>query len=470
MKTNVTVVILAAGLGTRMMSKKAKVLHEAGGDTLLNHIIRAALHVAPAERIVAVVGHQAADVRLSVIEPGVRFAEQTEQQGTGHAVLCARGEAETESGLLLILNGDGPLLRPETLLRLVENAEAGVAANGGSIVTTKLADPTGYGRILRGDRGLVKAIVEQKAANAQELKIQEINPGLYCFDAKLFWNHIGEIKPNNAAKEYYLTDMIEILARHGRPVAPLLVEDESELLGINTRVELAAADKILRARKARELMLRGVTIENPESVTIDVHVSVEADSIIEANVQLRGHTRVGTGCRIGTGSVLKSCEIGDNATILPYVVAEASTIRSKASVGPFSRLRMNADADEGSYIGNFVELKKTKLGRGSKASHLTYLGDTTVGANANIGAGTITCNYDGQKKHQTTIGKGAFVGSNSTLVAPVTIGDGAYTAAGSVITANVAPDALAIGRARQEAKPGWAQRRRRAAELQLPKS
>ena len=194
----------------------------------------------------------------------------------------------------------------------------------------KLADPTGYGRIVRDERGLVQAIVEQKAASAEQLKIQEINPGLYCFDAKLFWNHIGEIKPNNAAKEYYLTDMVEILARHGQPLAPLLVEDESELLGINTRVELATADKILRARKARELMLKGVTIENPESVTIDVHVSVEADSVIEANVQLRGHTRIGTGCRIGTGSVLKSCEIGDNATILPYVVAEASTIRGES--------------------------------------------------------------------------------------------------------------------------------------------
>jgi bifunctional UDP-N-acetylglucosamine pyrophosphorylase/glucosamine-1-phosphate N-acetyltransferase len=250
----------------------------------------------------------------------------------------------------------------------------------------------------------------------------------------------------------------------------MLVEDESELLGINTRVELAAADKILRARKTRELMLGGVTIENPDSVTIDVQVRVEADSLIEANVQLRGRTHIGTGCRIGTGSVLRSCEIGDDVTILPYVVAEASTVRAKASVGPFSRLRMNADADEGSYIGNFVELKKTKLGRGSKASHLTYLGDATVGENANIGAGTITCNYDGQKKHQTTIGDGAFVGSNSTLVAPVTIGDGAYTAAGSVITKNVTEDALAIGRARQEEKQGWARRRRQTAQPVLTKT
>jgi bifunctional UDP-N-acetylglucosamine pyrophosphorylase/glucosamine-1-phosphate N-acetyltransferase len=469
MNKNVTVVILAAGLGTRMKSKKAKVLHEAGGDTLLNHIIRAALHVAPAERIVAVIGHQAEQVRASVTEPGIRFAEQKEQHGTGHAVLCARNEAEADSGQLLILNGDGPLLRTETLQRLVKSAQSTPAATGGSIVTTEVADPTGYGRIVRDAQGLVAAIVEQKAATAEQLKIREINPGLYCFDAKLFWKHIGEVTPNNAAKEYYLTDMIEILTRHGHPVAPMIVADESELLGINTRVELATADKILRARKARELMLNGVTIESPETVTVDVGVTVEQDSVIEANVQLRGNTRIGTGCRIGTGSVLRSCQIGDNVLILPYVVAEASTIRSDAHVGPFSRLRMNADAEEGSHIGNFVELKKTKLGRGAKASHLAYLGDATIGAGANIGAGTITCNYDGQKKHQTTIESGAFVGSNSTLVAPVTIGEGAYTAAGSVITKNVSPDALALGRARQEEKPGWARKRRGALEPELTK-
>ncbi len=306
--------------------------------------------------------------------------------------------------------------------------------------------------------------MEQKAANAEQLKIREINPGLYCFDAKLFWQHIGEVTPNNPAKEYYLTDMVEILTRHGHPVAPVLVADESELLGINTRVELAFADKILRARKTRELMLEGVTIENPDSVTIDVQVNVAADSVIEANVQLRGKTRIGTGCRIGTGSVLRSCELGDDVTILPYVVAEASTIKANAHVGPFSRLRMNAEADEGSHIGNFVELKKTKLGKGAKASHLAYLGDATIGAGANIGAGTITCNYDGHKKHQTVIGEGAFVGSNSTLVAPVTIGDGAYTAAGSTITKNVEADALAIGRARQEVKAKWAKMRREAVQ------
>ena len=373
MNKNVTVVILAAGLGTRMKSKKAKVLHEAGGDTLLNHIIRAALHVAPAERIVAVVGHQAEQVRESVTHPGIRFAEQKEQKGTGHAVLCTRAEAESDSGHLLILNGDGPLLRKETFAAAGLGRRHRTAASGGAIVTTEVADPTGYGRIVRDARGLVAAIVEQKSADPEQLRIREINPGLYCFDAQLFWKHINEVLPNNAAKEYYLTDMVEILTRHGHPVTPVLVEDETELLGINTRVELAFADKILRARKARELMLDGVTIENPESVTIDVDVTVAADSVIEANVQLRGKTKIGTGCRIGTGSVLRSCEIGDEVMVLPYVVAEASKIYTGAQVGPFSRLRMNAEAEEGSHIGNFVELKKTKLGKGAKASHLTYL-------------------------------------------------------------------------------------------------
>jgi bifunctional UDP-N-acetylglucosamine pyrophosphorylase/glucosamine-1-phosphate N-acetyltransferase len=454
MKSDVTVVILAAGLGTRMKSKKAKVLHEAGGDTLLNHIIRAALQLAPAQQIVAVIGHQAQRVRESVTVPGIRFAEQTEQKGTGHAVMCARQTVNQNAGQLLILNGDGPLLKAETLRKLVDFEAAQ------KIVTTKVADPTGYGRILRTDKGLVAAIVEQKSAAPDQLKIQEINPGLYCFNASLFWQYVNEIKPDNAAKEYYLTDMIEILTRHGHPVAPMLVPDETELLGINTKVELSIADRILRERKAQELMLSGVTMENPASIAVDVDVEVGADTIIEANVQLRGKTKIGTGCRIGLGSVLRNCEVSDDVTILPYVVAENSRIGAGASVGPFSRLRMQAEAAAGSHIGNFVELKKTRLGEGSKASHLAYLGDATIGAGANIGAGAITCNYDGANKHQTIIGDGVFVGSNSTLVAPLTLEHGAFIGAGSVITKYVEADSLAIGRAHQMDKPGWAKRRR----------
>ncbi len=441
-----------------MKSNRAKVLHEAGGDTLLNHVIRAALHVAPAERIFAVIGHQAQSVRESVTVPGIRFAEQKEQKGTGHAVMCARQANGSEQGQLLVLNGDGPLLKPATLEALLERQRQGDVA--AAVVTTEMADPTGYGRILRDSQGMIAMIVEQKAALPEQLEIREVNPGLYCFDASLFWRHIDEVLPNNPAKEYYVTDMVEILRRQGHTVAPLLISDNTELLGINTRVELAIADKILRGRKANELMLSGVTIENPDSVTIDVDVEIGMDTLIESHVQLRGRTRIGSNCHVGTGSVLRDCEISDGAEILPYVMAEASSVGRNAHVGPFTRLRLDAQAGEESHIGNFVELKKTKLGKGSKASHLAYLGDANIGSNVNIGAGTITCNYDGQRKHPTNIADDVFVGSNSTLVAPVTISEGAYVAAGSTITKDVESHSLAIGRAYQVDKPGWAKRRR----------
>ena len=459
--TNTTVVILGAGLGTRMKSAKAKVLHECGGKTLLNHVVDAALHVASPARIVVVVGHQADEVRNSVAAP-VQFAEQTEQRGTGHAVLCAQEAAGSPSGQLLILNGDGPLLKPSTLANLLDHhVRQGV---GGSLVTTELADPAGYGRIIRNQHGLVAAIVEEKAATPEIKRIKEVNPGLYCFDASLFWEHAGEIQPNNPAHEYYLTDMVEILTRHGQHITPFRVADPTELLGINTRIELAIADRILRRRKTEDLMLAGVTIENPDSVSIDATVEVGQDTTIEAGVHLRGATKIGANCRIGAGSVLRSCTIDDFVTVYPYVVAEASHIGERSFVGPFARLRMNADLAQDTHIGNFVELKKTKLGNGSKANHLAYLGDSTIGAGVNVGAGTITCNYDGKNKHPTIIGDCVFVGSNSTLVAPLTIHEGAYIGAGSVITKEVEADALAIGRSHQVQKSGWAKRRRAKSE------
>jgi bifunctional UDP-N-acetylglucosamine pyrophosphorylase / glucosamine-1-phosphate N-acetyltransferase len=458
MKQNVTVVILAAGLGTRMKSKKAKVLHEAGGDTLLNQVIRAVLPLAPPEKIIAVIGHQAAEVQASVKTPGVRFAVQSEQKGTGHAVACTRELAE-DSGQLLILNGDGPLIRTSTLESFLKLDEQPRIV--GRIVSTEVADPTGYGRIVRGSDGTVASIVEQKAASPAELAIREINAGVYWFDAAVFWQHIGEIQPNNKAGEYYLTDMVEILRRHGHSIAPAPVADESELLGINTRVELAVADRILRQRKVEALMLEGVTIEKPETVTIDPDVEVGQDTVIESHVELRGATKVGADCRIGTGSVFRECEIADGVHILPYVVAERARIGHSAWVGPFSRLRQNAVVGEHCHIGNYVELKNTTMESRSKANHLAYLGDAFIGEATNVGAGTITCNYDGVHKHITRIEDHVFVGSNSTLVSPLTVGSGAYIAAGSVITENVTADALAVGRARQaEDKQGWAKRRR----------
>jgi bifunctional UDP-N-acetylglucosamine pyrophosphorylase/glucosamine-1-phosphate N-acetyltransferase len=282
------------------------------------------------------------------------------------------------------------------------------------------------------------------------------------FNARAFWAHIGEMQPNKAASEFYLTDMIEILSRHGDAISPFLVEDETELLGINTRAELAVADRILRTRKNNELMLSGVTIENPESILIDVGVTVGADTLIGANVQLRGQTRVGTNCRIGAGSILRNCVIDNDVEILPYVVAQDTVIGRGAFVGPFARLRQKSDVGPEVHIGNFVELKNTTLAAGAKANHLAYLGDSTIGTKTNVGAGTITCNYDGVNKHRTEIEENVFVGSNSTLVAPVRLGAGAYVAAGSVITTDVEADALAIGRGRQENKPEWAKRRRAA--------
>ncbi|MBV9405343.1 MAG: bifunctional UDP-N-acetylglucosamine diphosphorylase/glucosamine-1-phosphate N-acetyltransferase GlmU, partial [Acidobacteriaceae bacterium] len=437
---------------------KAKVLHEAGGDTLLNHVIRAALHIAPPQQIVAVIGHQAEQVRDSVKVSGVRFAEQREQKGTGHAVLSAREAVDSGPGRLVVLNGDGPLLTPMTLEALIDAQQR--HASGAALVTTQMADPSGYGRIIRDERGMVAAIVEQKAATPEQLHIREVNPGAYCFDAHLFWKYIGEIRPDNPAREYYLTDMASILTRHGHAVAPVLVADATELLGINTRAELAVADRILRARKTTELMFAGVTIEYPDTVTIDVDVEVGTDTLIEANVQLRGATRVGSNCRIGTGAALRDCQIEDQVIVAPYVIAEQSTMRSGARVGPFARLRMGADIGNDAHVGNFVELKNTMFGNGAKANHLAYLGDATIGPDVNVGAGTITCNYDGERKHRTTIGDAAFVGSNSTLVAPLTIANGAYIGAGSTITRDVEPDSLALGRAHQVDKPGWAKKRR----------
>ena len=457
MKQNVTVVIMAAGLGTRMKSKKAKVLHEAGGDTLLNHVIRAALPVASAEKIIAVIGYQAAEVRASVKTPGVLFALQEEQKGTGHAVACTRELVEA-SGRLLILNGDGPLIRTPTLESFLGQADQGGVAGG--VITTHVDDPTGYGRIVRTEDGRIAAIVEQKAASPEQLAISEVNTGVYWFDAKLFWQHIGDLQPNDKSGEYYLTDMVETLRRKGHSIAPKLMADVTELLGINTRVELAAADRILRQRKAEALMLAGVTIEKPETVTIDQEVEIGQDTVIEAHVELRGATRVGTECRIGTGSVFRDCEIADGAHILPYVVAERAKIGHSARVGPFSRLRPNAVIGDHCHVGNYVELKNTTMDHRSKANHLAYLGDAFIGEATNVGAGTIMCNYDGVHKHRTHIADHVFVGSNSTLVAPLTVGSGAYIAAGSVITHEVAQDALALGRARQTDKPGWAKKRR----------
>ena len=456
MVNDAAVVILAAGQGTRMKSRMAKVLHRAGGKALVEHVIDAARGIAPAERIFVVVGHQAEAVGAVAQHAGVGSFVQTEQLGTGHAVMCGEAQLAGLGGMLLVLNGDCPLIRAETLERLIELYLS--TGSGAAMITCDLVDPTGYGRIIRDSSGDVKEIVEHKAASAEQRAVREINVGFYCFDAAAFWKHVRELKPDNPAHEYYLTDMIAILLSAGHRVTALKVADSSEMLGINNRVELAAADRNMRERKVRQLMLDGVTIEKPETETIDAQVKIGMDTVIGPFAQILGDTVIGENCRIGASCVIENASIANEVEVFPFSMISASSLAARSHVGPFARLRMGASLEESAHVGNFVELKKTRLGAGSKSMHLAYLGDSQIGSKVNIGAGTITCNYDGALKHATHIGDGTFVGSNSTLVAPLEIAGGAYIAAGSVITDPVPANALALGRARQVVKEGWVKR------------
>jgi bifunctional UDP-N-acetylglucosamine pyrophosphorylase/glucosamine-1-phosphate N-acetyltransferase len=458
MPSPVTIVILAAGLGTRMKSRKAKVLHRAGGKTLVGHVVDTALALTPAERIFVVVGHQAEEVRKSIAVPGVGFIDQAEQKGTGHAVTIGRPVLSGLDGYLMVLYGDSPLLRVETLRRLIEQETSGTSA--AVLMSAMMTDPTGYGRVIRDARGHVIDIVEQKAGTPEQLAIREANMGIYCFRADLFWKHAGEIRPNPASGELYLTDMPAILTRAGHTVEAMQIPDPNEALGINDRAQLAEVDAILRNRKRRALMESGVTLVMPETVTVDADVEIGADTILEPFTQVLGQTTIGENCIVGACSIVRDSTLAAEVEIGAFTVVNKSTVEQGAQVGPYARLRMDNHVAAGAHIGNFVELKKTRMGAGAKANHLAYLGDSEIGERVNVGAGTITCNYDGTNKHPTKIGAGAFVGSNSTLVAPLEIGEGAYTAAGSVITETVPPDALALGRARQEIKPDWARKRR----------
>jgi bifunctional UDP-N-acetylglucosamine pyrophosphorylase / glucosamine-1-phosphate N-acetyltransferase len=454
---NTTVVILAAGLGTRMRSKRAKVLHRAGGLALIEHVVGAAREIAPAEHIVAVTGHQADAVESLLGSSGIQFVRQPRPRGTGHALAACRDAIGVQEGLLMVLYGDVPLLSAKTLAHL---RDAQVKSNAAAtLITTTVADPTGYGRVIVDD-GNVRAIVEESMCTPEQRAVCLINSGIYCFSAELLWKHVGEIETNNPAGEYYLTDMVEIFNRHGLCVKQLHVADSSELLGINTRIELADADRVLRRRKNEELMLAGVTIEQPETVTIDSRVQVGADTVIEPFVRLLGTTEIGEDCTIGAGAVIESCVLADQVLIRPYCVLTDSRVETAAQLGPFSRLRQKAEVGPHAKVGNFVELKTTKLGAGSKSQHLAYLGNATIGAKVNVGAGAITCNYDGEKKFETKIGDGAFIGTNTTLVAPLEIGPDSYIGAGSVVTDTVPAEALALGRERQVNKEGWVVKRR----------
>ncbi|MGA7524923.1 MAG: bifunctional UDP-N-acetylglucosamine diphosphorylase/glucosamine-1-phosphate N-acetyltransferase GlmU [Acidobacteriaceae bacterium] len=453
------IVIMAAGKGTRLKSKRAKVLHEIGGRPLLRHVIDAAAQVVPPRDILVVVGHQAETVKAAVGDTGVRFVLQEKQRGTGHALQCAESKTR-DYGELIVLSGDVPLLRSETILALRDFHLRERAAM--TILTATPSNPFGYGRVLRRVPGApeVEAIVEQKSLKRAQENVREINSGIYAFQREGLYNQIGRLRSNNAQKELYLTDMARLLSNAGERVVALEAVDPVEVLGANTIAEMMDLDREMRLATARRLMDSGVVIQRPETVLIDTGVEVGVDTIVEPFVQLLGTTRIGSDCRIRSYSVLEDATVADQVVILQSCVVTESQIDKGARLGPMAHVRPGCHIGEGAHIGNFVEAKKTRLGAGSKAGHLTYLGDAEVGTGVNIGAGTITCNYDGVNKHRTLIGNRVFIGSDSALVAPVVIGEGAYVAAGSIITDNVPADALALGRARQVNKPGWAKNRR----------
>ncbi|MGO9318289.1 MAG: bifunctional UDP-N-acetylglucosamine diphosphorylase/glucosamine-1-phosphate N-acetyltransferase GlmU [Terracidiphilus sp.] len=450
---------MAAGKGTRLKSRRAKVLHEIGGKPLLTHVIAAASRIVAPGGIYVVIGHQAEKVRSAVAATGVDFIEQAEQLGTGHAIQCAR-EAIKGYENILVLSGDVPLIRPETIAQLWKFHQDQKAAM--SILTAAPGDPSGYGRILRKSPASpeVKAIVEQKALTAEQQKIREINSGIYAFKTESLLAHLDKLTTNNAHGEFYLTDMAALLRSAGERVVAIQAADALEVLGANTIAELVALDATLRWSTANRLMAAGVTIFRPETCVIDAEVEVAADTVIEPFVQLLGATRIGGDCLIRSYTVIENCTLGSGVLVRQNCVLAESIIANGARIGPFAHLRPGSELGEDAHVGNFVETKKAKLGKGAKANHLTYLGDVEVGERSNIGAGTITCNYDGVRKHKTIIGKDAFIGSDSTLVAPVSVGDGAYVGAGSCITKDVPADSLAVSRARQIVKEGWAAARR----------
>jgi bifunctional UDP-N-acetylglucosamine pyrophosphorylase/glucosamine-1-phosphate N-acetyltransferase len=452
---------MAAGKGTRLKSQIPKVLHEVGGKPLLEHVIRAAVRIVPAKDVYAIIGHEADRVQAAMEHTGVNFVLQAEQRGTGHVLMVAR-EALAGYDHVIVLSGDAPLITPETVghLRNFHLEEQATM----TLLTADLENPTGYGRVLRRNSrsSEVQAIVEEKAASSAQKKIREINSGFYVFAANELYGNIGKLSTANAHGEYYLTDMAEVLRKARQRVVAFKTADASEVLGGNTRAELADIDEKMRLAKCRQLMADGVTVFYPTTCVIDADVEVAADTVIEPYVQLLGKTRIGSLCRIRSYSVIRDVEIEDGVSVLPGCVMDGARIGAGAIVGPYSRLRPGSEIGEGAHVGNFVETKKIKLGKGSKANHLTYLGDAEIGAGVNIGAGTITCNYDGVHKHKTVIEDGAFIGSDSTLVAPVRVGKGAYVGAASCITEDVPADALAVGRARQIVKEGWAGEKRAA--------
>ncbi len=460
---SLAIAILAAGKGTRLKSNRPKVLHSIGGKSLLQHVLDAALQIVPATDIYVIVGHKAEQVRSALAHTGVHFVEQIEQHGTGHAMQQALG-ALAGYDHVLVLSGDVPLLQGSTIAALRDlHLSRGAAM---TILSAVIEEPFGYGRIMRRDpaKPEVEAIVEQKSLTPQQLSIQqtlkEINSGIYAFAIPELQKHLGRIEAGNVQGELYLTDMAALLNAAGGRVLAMAAPSTSEVLGANTIAEMMTLDTAMRLQIARRHMANGVTIYAPESVVIDADVTIEPDAILEPFVQLRGTTRIGSGTTVRSFSVLENMVVGRNVLIRQGCILTGSEVRDGALLGPYAHLRPTSLVEEGAHIGNFVELKQTHMHPGAKANHLAYLGDSEIGAGANVGAGTIVCNYDGVDKHRTHIGAGAFIGSDSVLVAPLNIGAGAYVAAASCITEDVPENALALGRARQVNKQGWATSRR----------
>lgn len=455
--SDVVILILAAGKGTRLKSSLPKVLHCAGGRPLIEHVVRACVAVGP-KKIVVVVGHQAEKVE-AIVEPfEVKTVLQQPQNGTGHALLVAK-RAIGNAKYLLVLPGDAPLVRPETLRALIHKHKSGQAA--ATVLTAVLADPSGYGRIVRKGGDTVAAIVEESQLTAEQRELNEINSSIYCFTVAKLWPALTEVKPNNKHREIYLTDAIGVLNTKSKTVLAEVAADSREMLGCNTRADLADVDRTFRAWKREALMESGVTIQLPETVLIDPDVLVGEDTVIEPCVQLLGKTKIGARCVVKTGCVINDSVLSDDVVLEPHCVIASSRIDAEVIAGPFARMRPESHVKRGAKIGNFVELKKSTVGEGSKVPHLSYVGDAKIGTKSNIGAGTITCNYDGFHKYPTIIGNRVFVGSDSALVAPVKLGDGAYVAAGSTITENVPADSLGIARGRQVNKKGWVSKKHR---------
>lgn len=454
--SNLAAVILAAGKGTRMKSVLPKVLHEVGGKPMVQHVLDAAKE-AGAEKSVVVIGFGAESVAESLKEQA-EFAIQAEQLGTGHAVMQVRKKLAGFAGTVMVLCGDTPLLTGGTLHSLFAAHSKTKAA--ATVLTAVMPDPSGYGRVIRDAKGNVLKIVEQKDAKPAELAVQEVNTGIYCFEKEVLFEALDHIGCENQQGEYYLTDVIGILVNGGSKVWAVEAEDREETLGVNSRLQLAQAEKVLRIRKLEALMAEGVTIMDPDSTFIDAGVSIASDTVIYPFTWLEGSTKIGHGCRIGPNTRIQHTEIGDNVT-LQFVYAHECKIGDDVIAGPYVHLRPNTVLAKGVKIGNFVEVKNSYVGEKSKLPHLSYIGDTDMGSGINMGCGTITVNYDGKQKYRTTIENDAFIGCNSNLVAPVTVGQGAYVAAGSTVTKNVPPDSLGVARARQVNIEGWAEKHRK---------